>query len=249
MKAHEQQQLDTVTAHDPAQLWQEIRPHLHEALDGLSAADRDAVLLRFYEQLSYRDLAQYLAITEEAAKKRVQRALDRLRVFFSRKGVGLTAGALAGVLGQHAAEAVPAALAGQVAQVALAGAGTTLAATSTLTLTKGALSAMSIATAKTAATVIGAAIIVTGTALWVSHRNQPSPPVSTDGTPAPQSAASSTAALPVPTVVASTQKPPALPAPMEERLTAETLKRLILEAVAIEDPSQRAKKLREIMSR
>ncbi len=178
MKVHEQQQIDE-SANDSAAVWQEIQPHLHAALADLSAADRDAVLLRFYQQSSYRDMAQTLAVTEEAAKKRVGRAVERLRRFFGRKGIGLTAGGLAAALGTRAVEAMPATLAAQAAQAALDNLAGKIASTSTLTLAKGALYAMSLSTKLKIAAVAAVVCLLAGVAglyIW-QHNTGPIAPV------------------------------------------------------------------------
>src|SRR5262249_5039285 len=59
--------------------WSELRPVLDEALDGLNEDDRQVVLLRFFEQRTMADLGRACGVSEDAAKMRVSRALDRLR--------------------------------------------------------------------------------------------------------------------------------------------------------------------------
>lgn len=85
-------------------------PHLDAALADLGEADRTAIVLRFLERRSFRDLAATLSISEDAAKKRVARGLEKLRVVFNRQGVTLGVGALAAVLSARAVEAAPAGL-------------------------------------------------------------------------------------------------------------------------------------------
>ncbi|HEY7090017.1 MAG TPA: sigma-70 family RNA polymerase sigma factor, partial [Tepidisphaeraceae bacterium] len=65
----------------------ELLPHLDEALGGLSARDRDAIALRFLQQKSFSEVAEATGISQDAAKKRVSRALDQLRQIFARKGL------------------------------------------------------------------------------------------------------------------------------------------------------------------
>ena len=72
--------------------WSHIEPLLDEAMHGLEDSDRAAVLLRYFENKSLREVGQALGTTEEAARKRVSRAVERLREFFARRGV--TVGAL-----------------------------------------------------------------------------------------------------------------------------------------------------------
>jgi type II secretion system protein G len=68
----------TATLPEPSD-WSELSPHLDEAVERLPIADRTAVLLRFYQKLSFPQLGTELGISEEAARKRVNRALDKLR--------------------------------------------------------------------------------------------------------------------------------------------------------------------------
>ena len=76
--------------------WKEIAPVLDKALASLSRHDRDALVLRFWERQSLAVIAERLGQSEEAAKKRVSRGVEKLRKFFRHRGVALTAGGLAG---------------------------------------------------------------------------------------------------------------------------------------------------------
>ncbi len=82
----------------PDDSWNRLAPELDEGLARLGAADRDALLLRFGEGRNHREVGLALGLNEEAAKKRVNRALDRLRGFFLSRGFTLTAVALGSVL-------------------------------------------------------------------------------------------------------------------------------------------------------
>jgi hypothetical protein len=133
--------------------------------------DREAVFTRFYRQGSYPEVARVLQIKEEAAKKRVQRALEKLRRFFTNKGVVLSVTGLSGLLAANSVQAAPAGLASSASTTALAGvAGTLASTTSTLMLAKGALHAMFIAKLKTAAAVTAACAVVTGTSVVVAQK-------------------------------------------------------------------------------
>jgi RNA polymerase sigma factor (sigma-70 family) len=99
------------TASDHAVLpehWNEVEPHLDAALATLPAADRDALLLRYFEGRPFRAVGERLGIQEEAAKKRVCRAVEKLRTFLVGKGVVLSAVGLATVLGNLPGSAAPA---------------------------------------------------------------------------------------------------------------------------------------------
>ena len=76
----------------------EATSYLDDALASLGEADRDAVLLHFYDGLPYREIGQRIARGEDAARKRVNKALERMAAFLKRRGVTLTGTALAGGL-------------------------------------------------------------------------------------------------------------------------------------------------------
>src|SRR5271170_6102575 len=78
--------------------WQQIRPLLDEALERLNKTDRDALLLRFFEQQSLAQVGANLGSNEDAARKRVNRALEKLRAILTRNGVTTTAAALSTVI-------------------------------------------------------------------------------------------------------------------------------------------------------
>jgi RNA polymerase sigma factor (sigma-70 family) len=106
-------------------------PHVDGALDELGAVDRDAIILRFLRQKSFHEVAQTLGTSEDAAKKRVSRVLDKLRGLLARRGVAVSAAALAAGLTQLPVNAAPAALPSTVSALAVqtvpTGAGSTSA--------------------------------------------------------------------------------------------------------------------------
>jgi RNA polymerase sigma factor (sigma-70 family) len=121
------------------------------ALRKLSAADRDAVVLRFFQNRSFVEVGAALGLTEGAARMRVQRAVERLRQRFSRQGIISTVAALECALDVQAATKAPLGLATKIA-------GATTVATVGTSTVGGILSLMSIT--KTAMTGIGIAAIV-----------------------------------------------------------------------------------------
>jgi RNA polymerase sigma factor (sigma-70 family) len=125
------------------------RPVLDEAIEQLAAADRQAILLRFFEGLELSAVGARLGTTGEAAQKRVSRALEKLRLGLRRRGRTLSVGALATLLAGEAATAAPAAWVGGVAGAALAGAaaqsGAWLTLIELMTMTKTNLVAAAIA--------------------------------------------------------------------------------------------------------
>jgi RNA polymerase sigma factor (sigma-70 family) len=134
-RARERQAMEQIeAASEPAPEWDRIRPILDEAMAELSDEERDALLLRFFKNRDYRAIGELLGVSDDAAQKRVSRALDRLRAQFVRRGVTASAVVVAPVLSANAVISAPAGLAGALSSGALAG--TTLAATATASVTK-----------------------------------------------------------------------------------------------------------------
>ena len=100
-----------------------IAPVLDEAIQELGADDRDAILLRFFERRNLRSVGEALGITENVAQKRVSRAVQELGILLQRRGVALSAAALASGLAAGAVTAAPAGLALGIAGTVFAGAG------------------------------------------------------------------------------------------------------------------------------
>ena len=148
-------------------LWRELSPQLDEAMAGLGASERDALVLRYFQNKSMAEVGKFLGLAETTAQKRVSRALEKLRKYFTKRGVSSTTAILAGVISVNSVQAVPATLAKSVTAVALAKGAT--ASTSTLTLIKGALKIM--ACTKMKATIVAGvvALLVAGTTPIVIH--------------------------------------------------------------------------------
>src|SRR6185436_2297334 len=123
-KRHEQQaaELNTMLMNkkeqsDPA--WSQIEPHLDHALSALREQDRQAIALRFFEDRSMRDVGTALGISEDAAKQRVFRAIEKLRSLLSTKGATIPGAALTATIASHAIHTAPPALAATVTASAL----------------------------------------------------------------------------------------------------------------------------------
>lgn len=99
--------------------WDQLRPILDSAIAELDERDRDAVALRFFDGCSFADVGAKLRLTENAARMRVERALDKLHAALARRGVTSTAAALGVALANQAAIAAPATLAASVTGAAL----------------------------------------------------------------------------------------------------------------------------------
>lgn len=134
-QARERQAVEMNAMEDhPAASLASVAPVLDDAINQLGPEERAAILLRFFEQNDFAAVGAALGSTEEAARKRVQRALDKLEVLLKRRGVALSAGALAAGLGAEAVTALPAGLAVTISAAALAG--TAGSSATTLTLLK-----------------------------------------------------------------------------------------------------------------
>jgi uncharacterized protein (TIGR03435 family) len=128
----------------------------------LGETDRNAIVLRFFENKTARQVAAALKLNEAAAHKRVDRALEKLHRYFARRGVSSTTAIIAGAISANSVQAAPLALAKAVSAVAAAKGAT--ASTSTLTLIKGALKIMAWTKAKTAVVTGVVVLLAAGTA-------------------------------------------------------------------------------------
>ena len=142
-----------------AEVWPQIAPLLDAAMAGLSEADHDAVAMRFFDGKSMKEIGAALGASEDATKMRVNRAVEKLRIFFTRRGIAFPAAVLTAAISAHAVHAAPAVLAKTATAVAIADGAT--ASISTLTLIKGALKVMAWSKAKTTL-IAGVGILLLG---------------------------------------------------------------------------------------
>ena len=148
---------DTAHAMNPSDdttdvLWLQVRPLLDDALGELAEADRQALVLRFLQGRPFKSVAETLSTTDDAARMRVGRALDRLRDVLAKRGVLTTSDALDGALTGFATASAPAAL-----NAAIADSSATAAVSS----------AVPLLTAMKAAKIAAAALVVAGGVLLV----------------------------------------------------------------------------------
>ena len=154
----------------PEETWEQLAPLLEDAMGQLCDKDRTAVVLRFFGGKSFAEVAMAAGVSENAAKKRVGYALEKLNRYFSKHGVSSTTETIAGAISANSVQAAPVALAKAATAVAITKGAA--ASGSTLTLIKGALKIMAWTKAKTAV-VAGAAIILaagTTTTFVAQHR-------------------------------------------------------------------------------
>jgi RNA polymerase sigma factor (sigma-70 family) len=142
------------------EFWNEMSPHLDAALAALGEKDRQAVLLRFCENKSLAEVGNALRSGEDTARKRVTRALEKLRKFFAKRGVALTTAVIAGAISANSVQAAPAGMATMIAATAVKG---SAVAASTLTLVKGTFKIMTYAKMKLAFGIAAATLLTVGT--------------------------------------------------------------------------------------
>jgi uncharacterized protein (TIGR03435 family) len=167
--------MQTILNEPADETWTQIAPLLDSAMASLNDTDRHAVVLRFFDGKSMREVGDALGATEDMAKKRVSRALEKLKNFFARRGVRSTTAIIAGTIAANSVHAAPATLAQSVTTMAIAKGVT--AGSSTLIVVKGALKVM--AWTKTKSTIVVGVVVLlaAGTATvgvkeYQDHRNE-----------------------------------------------------------------------------
>ncbi|MDQ6630940.1 MAG: hypothetical protein M3Y82_04180, partial [Verrucomicrobiota bacterium] len=137
----------------PESDWTPIEPLLDEAMDSLSREDRDALLLRFFENKSLREVGENFGASEDAAQKRVSRAVEQLRQFFTKRGVAIGSASLLALLSANVVQAAPIGL-GATISSALSVAAISGVAAKTLIMT----TTQKILIAATAAVLVGISV-------------------------------------------------------------------------------------------
>jgi RNA polymerase sigma factor (sigma-70 family) len=117
LKETEAAQMKSTDSND--EVWTRLMPYLDHALANLGEEDRMAIVLRFLERQSFQDVSSALRISEDAAKKRVIRALEKLHVAFTRQGLTLGLGAITAALSAKAVVGAPSDLLTSVVQAGL----------------------------------------------------------------------------------------------------------------------------------
>jgi len=143
--------------------WTQIAPLLDDAIARLGGRERDAILLRYFENKSAREMAAALRVDEPAAQKRVTRAVEKLRAFFAKRGVTLAAAAIAGAVSANSVQAAPMGL--SISTVAaIKGSAVSVSA---MTLVKGTLKIMTYAKLKLAIGITAGILLASGAATVV----------------------------------------------------------------------------------
>ncbi len=119
--------------------WEQIAPLLDEALDCLGEKEHNAVVLRFFEGKDLKQVGASLGMREDAARMRVNRGIEKLRKFFKRRGVTLSAATMTGAVAANSVQAAPVGLAAAITTAALSGGSITttalIAATKAIAMT------------------------------------------------------------------------------------------------------------------
>src|SRR5205809_4327249 len=119
--------------------WEQVAPHIDDALEHLSEKDRAAIVLRFFSKKSFREVGEAFGTTDDSAQKRVTRALEKLRGLLMKRGVSLSTAMLAGTIMAQSIQAAPVGIAAAVASAAVKG---TVMGASILAIVKGTLKMM-----------------------------------------------------------------------------------------------------------
>jgi RNA polymerase sigma factor (sigma-70 family) len=143
--------------------WARLAPFLDDAMAKLGERERNAIVLRFFERRDLRSVGLALGASDEAARKTVSRAVEKLRSLLVLRGVALSAGALSIILAERAVTAAPLGLAANITVASLATAGTGAVAGISILKT---IAIMNIKTAAAGAIAVGLA-----TAVVIEHQS------------------------------------------------------------------------------
>jgi RNA polymerase sigma factor (sigma-70 family) len=168
-RAHREQEayMQSLTDESGTDIWPEIEPLLDDAMGRLGEKDRNAITLRYFEGKNFQEIGVAFGTSENAAKKRVGHALEKLRKSFAKRGVNSTSAIISVAISANSVQAAPVALAKAVTVVAIAKGAA--ASGSILTLVKGALKIMAWTNLKPFIAVGAAIILATQTTMLVAQ--------------------------------------------------------------------------------
>ena len=161
--------MQSLLDHPDSSSWTTIAPLLDGAMAELREKEHSAIVLRFFEGKDLKQVGTALGVSENAANKRVNRALEKLRRHFSRRGVNSTTATIAGAISANSVQGAPVALAKSVTAIAITKGAT--AGSSTLTLIKGAMKLMAWTKMKTAI-LVGLAVLATAGGVKIAHQSR-----------------------------------------------------------------------------
>ncbi|MGB7767667.1 MAG: sigma-70 family RNA polymerase sigma factor [Verrucomicrobiia bacterium] len=177
-REQEAQMQSEIQPTEPDLFWEQMSPLLDEALATLGETDRQAVLLRFFENRSMAEVGNQLGTGEDTARKRVSRALEKLHRYFSKRGISSTTAIITGAISANSIHAAPIGLATTITATVAKG---PAVAASTLALVKGTLKVMTWMKLKIALGV-SAALLLAGGGMTVALSSDTS---AGGGNPAP----------------------------------------------------------------
>jgi RNA polymerase sigma factor (sigma-70 family) len=157
----------SITDEPNADAWNRIAPMLDEALGCLNKPEHDAVVLRYFDGKAFAEVSAALGTSEEAARMRVTRAVEKLRKFFSKRGVSVSMTVLTGIVAANSVQAAPTGLATAATAVATQGAAVSTGIT---TLVQSAMKTMTWLKIKWATTMGTAAMILVGVPIVVTSK-------------------------------------------------------------------------------
>ncbi len=152
---------------EPGHAWEKLAPLLDQAMTRLNAADRNAVLLRYFENKTAREVGLTMGVNESTAQKRIARAVEKLRGLCTRRGVILPAAALTAMISANSVQAAPAGLAVSTAALATGGGW----GAPTAMLVKGTLKLAAWAKYKMAVTLGIGLLVASGTAVLLEWQD------------------------------------------------------------------------------
>ena len=190
--------MQTALNENESDVWKQIAPLLDAAMAGLNETDRHAVVLRFFDGKSMGEIGATLGASEDAIKKRVGRALEKLQKYFARRGVHSTTETIAQAISSNSVQTAPSLLI--QATIAIALAKGAAAGGSILTLVKATLVAMK---TKTIVATTAAAVILGVGGYLIATRFVHQPKV----IPAPTASAAPSDTLPIKLANASFKDP------------------------------------------
>jgi RNA polymerase sigma factor (sigma-70 family) len=155
----------------PDSTWEEVKPVLDDAMNALGESDRAAILLRFFENKSLREVGAALGISDDTAQKRVTRALERLRKSFAHDGLTVSVAALAATLPGRAVESAPHAVAPAVTHASIS---TTVISATTGTLVKGTIAMITWTKLKFSAGLAALLLLIVAGTVTIAQKSAPS---------------------------------------------------------------------------
>jgi RNA polymerase sigma factor (sigma-70 family) len=158
--------MQSISTETGSELWPQIAPLLEDAIGRLGEKDRSAVVLRFFDGKNLEEVGQALGVSADAAKMRVNRAVEKLRLFFAKHGVTASASTIEGAVSANSTQAAPLG----VSAASLAAAKGTVTTGTSLALAKSGLQTLAWMRFKATATVALGVLLVAGTVTLVASQ-------------------------------------------------------------------------------